>query len=318
MTELPAYDDLPEGPSGGRLAWHLFGADDQLGLLNLLTEERVREAASLVRAGKTFPLDHSLTYYRPAVNHDRATPTHRLLAMKGGYAFDDVLDGFYPQGGSQWDALAHVGYDTDQFYNGTTSEQIRSQGRLSIEAYAQRGVVARAVVLDMPATLAAAGIDYDPGSTHTFSVADLQAAAAHGGVEHRVGDIILLYTGFEDWYAQQPQSVRDELPQQLATPGIEQSEDMARYLWNLHAAGIASDNYSVEAWPPRWGKAHRPFGFLHQMLIGSFGMAIGELWHLSDLVADCRADGVYEGMLASAPLNSPGGVGSPANTLLLK
>ena len=33
---------------------------------------------------------------------------------------------------------------------------------------------------------------------------------------------------------------------------------------------------------------------LHNMLIGQFGMALGELWWLSDPAADCAADGVYE------------------------
>lgn len=315
MTELPAYDELPEGPIGGRLGWHLFGADDQLGLLNLLTPERVREAARLVRQGKTFPLNHPINAWSPALNHARGVPQHQVLGMKGGFAFDDYYDAFYPQGSSQWDSLAHVGYDSGTFYNGATTAQIEAGERNSIDHYARHGIVGRAVVLDMPGTL---GSSYDPSSSHGFTVDELRAAAEQAGIEHRTGDIILLYTGFEDWYADQPQSVRDGVPDNLTTPGLQQSEDMARYLWDIHAAGIASDNYAIEAWPPVWGKANRPFGFLHQMLIGSFGMVIGELWHLSELVADCRADGVYEGMLTSAPMNAPGGVGSPANTLVSK
>ncbi|MEJ1231014.1 MAG: hypothetical protein WDM88_10925 [Galbitalea sp.] len=60
------------------------------------------------------------------------------------------------------------------------------------------------------------------------------------------------------------------------------------------------------------------FGFLHHMLLGSFGMAIGELWWLGDLVDDCREDGRWEVFLTSAPLNLPGGIGSPANALAIK
>ena len=54
------------------------------------------------------------------------------------------------------------------------------------------------------------------------------------------------------------------------------------------------------------------------MLIGQFGMALGELWWLADLARDCAADGVYEMFLASAPLNAPGGIGSPANAVAIK
>ena len=42
---LPRYDDLPPAPRGGRLAWGLFGAEDNAGLLNLQTPERVAAAA---------------------------------------------------------------------------------------------------------------------------------------------------------------------------------------------------------------------------------------------------------------------------------
>ena len=62
----------------------------------------------------------------------------------------------------------------------------------------------------------------------------------------------------------------------------------------------------------------RPFGFLNNMLIGQFGMALGELWWLSDLASDCAADRVYEMFLVSAPLNAPGGIGSPANAVAIK
>ena len=47
-------------------------------------------------------------------------------------------------------------------------------------------------------------------------------------------------------------------------------------------------------------------------------MPIGELWWLDDLADDCAADGVYEFFFTSAPLNVPGGVGSPPNALAIK
>jgi hypothetical protein len=54
------------------------------------------------------------------------------------------------------------------------------------------------------------------------------------------------------------------------------------------------------------------------MLIGSFGMALGELWWLHDLAQDCAHDGVYEGLLVSAPTRAPAGIGSAANAVFLK
>jgi hypothetical protein len=54
------------------------------------------------------------------------------------------------------------------------------------------------------------------------------------------------------------------------------------------------------------------------VLIGQFGMALGELWWLSDLASDCAADRSYEMFLVSTPLNAPGGIGSPANAVAIK
>ena len=47
-------------------------------------------------------------------------------------------------------------------------------------------------------------------------------------------------------------------------------------------------------------------------------MPIGENWDLDALAADCARDGHYDFLLTSAPLNVPGGAGTPANALALK
>ena len=318
MVELPTYDELPEGPAGGRLGWHVFGDDDQLGLVNLLTEDRVADAARLVKRGASFPLDHRFAYYDPAPNLKRGNPEHHLLVSRGDLACDDYYDRFFPQGGSQWDSLAHVGYQPGVFYNGATIDQVRAAERNTIVRWAEHGITGRAVVLDMPAVLEKQGTAYDPGTSYKFSVDQLQAAWEHAGLQPQTGDIVVLYTGFEQWYAGLDRGTRDALPDQLTSPGIENTEAMARYLWDIHCASVVADNYSVESWPAEFGEGTAPFGFLHQMLIGSFGMALGELWHLSELVEDCRATGVYEGLLVSTPMMAPQGIGSTANAVVLR
>ena len=67
MTDngLPSYRDLPEADGGARSAWHLFGEDDSVGLMNLLTPEKALAAAQLVRRGAVFPLDLPLDYLTP-------------------------------------------------------------------------------------------------------------------------------------------------------------------------------------------------------------------------------------------------------------
>jgi kynurenine formamidase len=318
MTELPSYADLPPAPHGGRSAWGLFGPDDNLGLVNLMTPERIAAAARLIRRGQLFCLDLPLGSISPALAAFRGTPRHHVLHPPGTAGFDDVYDNFYPQAGSQWDSLAHVGYEPDQMYNGATEREILAGTRNTIEHWARHGMAGRAVLLDAERALRDAGRPYNPGVNVELDVEDLELARRQAGVEFAPGDTILLHTGFAAWYLQQPREVKARLHGNVAAPGVAHTEAICEYLWNSHAAAIASDTFAVESFPPDRNAQAHPFGFLHNMLIGQLGMALGELWWLADLAQDCAADGVYEMFLVSAPMNAPGGIGSPANAVAIK
>jgi kynurenine formamidase len=318
MPELPSYADLPPAPRGGRSAWGLFGAGDNLGLVNLLTPQRVAAAAKLVRRGQVFPLDMPIGSVSPALARSRGAPRHTIVHQAGSAGFDDLYDNFYPQGASQWDSLAHVGYTPDEYYNGATESDILSGARDTIDHWARHGIAGRAVLLDVAAAMAEAGRPYHPSDSVAIGVDELELARRHAGIEYETGDILLLHTGFTAWYADQPQEVRERLPMKLSAAGLAHTEQVCEYLWDSHAAAIGSDTYAVEVWPAdRRPEAH-PMGFLHHILIGQFGMALGELWWLADLAADCMKDGVYEAFFVSAPFNAPGGIGSPANAVAIK
>jgi len=315
---LPSYDELPPAADGGRSAWGVFGPDDQLGLINLLTPDRVAAAAALVRRGVSFPLDAPLGTFDPPLNSARGNPRHHVIAQPGGIGFDDVWDNVYPQAGSQWDSLAHIGYSRDVYYNGATPDDVRSGRRNTVDRWADHGIAGRAVLLDMPRALHAAGRSFDPGTTVEFGIEDLEAAREFAGVEFREGDIVLLRTGFTGWYVQQTWETRRQIPRALRAPGLEHSEDVCRYLWDAHVAALATDTFAVEAWPADTSPEAAPFGFIHQILIGSFGMALGELWWLDDAAEDCAATSVYEGLLVSAPMRAAGGIASPPNAVFMK
>jgi kynurenine formamidase len=314
-NDLPDYDDLPVAAEGGRSAWGLFGADDNLGLVNLLTPERVVAAARLIRKGALFPLDAPVDAFSPPIAATRGTPRHHLLHAPGTFAFDDVYDNFFPQGSSQWDSLAHVGYAPNAFYNGASEEDVIAGRRLTMEHWARHGIAGRAVVLDMVATSTEAGRPYEPGVRTEFSVEDLESARKRAHVVFRPGDIVIIHTGFARWFLGQSVTSRLAVQRSMTTPGIAQGEDMCRYLWNAHISAVASDTFAVEAFP---ADRTRATGFLHRILIGQFGMALGELWWTDDLAADCASDGVYEAFFVSAPLHAQGAVGSPANAVAIK
>jgi kynurenine formamidase len=327
---LPRYDELPVADRGGRSGWGLFGPDDSVGLLNQQTPESVLAATKLVRRGAVFPLDAALDGVDPPLIPRRGKPRHALIypqaPMLGPGPFpgpalsglDDVYDNFNPQTSSQWDSLAHAAYSPGVFYNGATENDVLAGRRNTIDYWARQGIVARAVVLDLARVLPAAGREYRPPLGTAFTPADLELAREVAGVSYSPGCVVLLHTGFLGWYQEQPYADRADFVQNLRAPGVEHTEEMARYLWDSGLMAIASDTFSVEVWPPDRRPEAFPFGFLHRVLIGQFGMALGELWQLGDLAADCADDGVYECLLTSAPLNGRGGIASPPNALAIK
>ena len=320
LNNLPSYDQLPvkEGAPKGS-AWGLFGDDDQLGCLNLITPEKVAEAARLVRKGAVFSLNLPIDTPREEM-WARKAPIHHMVD-RAGISREDWLDSFWPQASSQWDGFRHIRHPRHGFYNGVKDEEVSLEpgSKLGIEHWARRGIVTRGVLLDLEKFRHEAGEPIDPRSSELIPKETLQACARAQSVEIRPGDILLLRFGWIKWYLEEstPEEREklntDETGTGLVSPGIGPADEMAGYLWNLHIAAVAADNTSVEPWPPT-----PQTGFMHFRLIPHFGMPIGELWYLEELAADCAGDGVYEFMLTSAPLNIPGGVGSPANALAIK
>jgi len=315
--DLPPYDRLPvkEGAPKGS-AWGLFGDDDQVGCLNLITSEKVRAAAKLVRKGAVFALNLRLDLPKPPL-FARRSPQHHLLETGGGIARDDYYDDFWPQASSQWDGLRHVRHPRDGFYNGVPDQEIilEEGSELGIEHWARRGIVSRGLLLDVERYLRGRGSPLDPQSSTIIRREVLEACALAEGVRAEPGDVLLIRTGWLRWYLEEATLKQREgmAAGALVAPGLGPAEEMAEYLWNLHLAAVAADNPSLEAWPPAAGA-----GFLHFRLIPHLGMPIGELWYLEDLAADCAQDEVYEFLLTSAPLHAPGGVASPANALAIK
>jgi kynurenine formamidase len=283
-----------------------------------MTPQRVAAAARLVKKGAIFPLDVPFGTISPALSKLRGTPRHCVLHEEGSTRFDDVYDNFYPQASSQWDSLGHIGYAPDRFYNGARAEDVLSGRRNTIEHWSRHGIAGRALMLDMPKAMREAGRHYHPGESIALGVEELELGRRAAGVELAPGDTILLHTGFAAWYLDQGRDTRERLQVNASVPGIAHTEEVCEYLWNSHVSAVASDNYAVEVWPPERSVPGSPMGFLHRMLIGQLGMALGELWWLADLASDCATDGVYEAFLVSAPFNAPGGIGSCANAVALK
>jgi kynurenine formamidase len=318
---LPAFAELPIKPDyPPRSAWGVFGDGDQIGTLNLLTPERVVAAARLIERGQVFSLNWEMELPDPPL-FKRAAFRHTIKRRRQN-VFDDVYDNFNTQTSSQWDGLRHNGHRRHGFYNGVTEGQIMGEGaaRNGIEHWARRGIAGRGVLIDFPRFATANGIEFTLGARYGITPGQLQAAADWQGLRFQTGDILLLRTGWIEWYGSLDEEQRAKLaqPGALEAGGLQQSEESLRFLWDHHFAAIASDTPSFEAHPPAAWEEGPPGESMHGVIIGLWGMPIGELFQLDALAAGCAADQRYEFFFTSAPFNKLGGVASPPNALAIK
>jgi kynurenine formamidase len=317
MSDVPRYEELPAfEKTGERYAWGVFGKDDQLGTLNFLTPERVRRAAGLVRHGQVVSLNLPLDQPAPSpLGGQRKPYEHHILVNRGGR--DDYLDGFYLQFSSQWDSLRHIRYREYGYYGGLDEPEVDA-GRLGIENIAEHGVVGRGVLIDAVAYHQRRGEQLDPNERVCLDGPLMEAIAADQGTTLEPGDVLLLRTGWVGWLMGLDAAAREALsgsvrPDGLRCPGLDPSRETAAWLWDHQVSVVAADNIAVEALP-----VIPSVGFQHRRLIPLLGMPLGELWSLDALGAACAVDGVYEFMFTGAPLNVPGGVGSPANAYAIR
>lgn len=313
---LPAYDDLPITKEGARSGWHQFGPSDSLGRLNLIDREATRRGVASIETGDVFSLDLPSDFISPPL-FSRGAGRRTTIQVRPGESLDDVHDNYFPQSASQWDAIGHIAYTPGVFYNGASTKDVLSGSRNTIDFVAEKGIATRAIVIDVAPYVEGCG---GAGKAVEVPETALAAALEKTRAQPEPGDLLLMHTGWLDWYGQQDPDVRRTISRRemLTSPGVAHSEAVARWLWNAGFAAVAGDNPSFEVWPPNESADAGPFGFLHRVLLGQLGISIGELWWLREVVATCRADDRWTGMLTSAPLKARGGIGSPANALFIR
>lgn len=289
--------------------WGRFGDEDQRGTANLMTAERIAQAAALVRTGRRFTLGLPVGQL-DAPGH-RDAPLHLFGRTTG----DAVLGGSTLQISDDWvvmalqattqiDGLAHFASD-DTLYNGYWAGLVSANGgarRLGIHHLGD-GLVGRAVLLDVARHTGSDPLDRDDPVGPDL----LSATAEAQGVEVRAGDAVLVRTGWLGaWFA-------ETVPRDGREPGV--AHDALEWFAARDVALLAVDNTAVEPMPPP--ADHRALA-LHVGALRDLGLLLGELFDLDGLAADCADDGVYEGFLVCLPLPVVGAAGSPVNPLVIK
>jgi kynurenine formamidase len=300
----------------------VFGDGDELGTVNFLTPEAVRDAAHAVRSGDVVNLDYPLNAFVPSIAGTRPETRHSIFSNNPNHR-DDWIDSFYLQSTSQVDGLRHIRHPEHGFYGGVPDDRIAvGTPDLGIHRLAERGIAGRGVLLDVQRHFAAVGRDYDVTGTVRITPDDLDAIAARQHVELRPGDILLLHFGWAEHYLAQSLEGRALMK---GKPGLAQSEAILAWLWDHRIAMVAADNSGVEAIPvdpssawydpdeprPERGPSHN--GLMHRQLIALLGVTLGELWRLHDLASLCHERDQYDFLVTVKPLDLVGGVGSPPN-----
>jgi kynurenine formamidase len=183
---------------------------------------------------------------------------------------------------------------------------------LGIDNLARRGIAGRGVLADVARYYDQHGKVIDFTKAQSIPLEDLQATLAEQKTKVKLGDVLLVRIGWTKFYLSASVETKEELARETVVPGIEGTARTAEWLWNNHVSAVASDSPALEALP---GASQ---DMLHFHLLAFFGMPIGEMWNLEELAEDCAKDRRYEFFITSAPLNIPGGIGSPPNAIAIK
>ncbi|KAM3434690.1 hypothetical protein NHJ13734_005869 [Beauveria thailandica] len=310
MPGRPSFDSLPlrkDGPRGN--AWGLYGDDDELGTLNLLTPDTTTSAAKEIIDGTRVATDWPLDSMQPPA-FGRQAFKHEIRPKAPRAVNDDVVT-FNTQSSTQWDGFRHYGVEGGVFYNGTTQEQILGSDRIGTHAWVETGgIVGRGVLLDWAAWAEKKSLDIDVFSRYSITAETLNEVAASQGTTFRQGDVLFIRTGFTETYDRLTSEAKTNFTKEL-TPtaiGVESSRDTLKWIWDHGFAAIAGDQPAMEAWPPVKN------GFtLHEWLLAGWGMPIGELFNLKRLGEECRKRKRWTFFFSSMPIYTRGGVASPPN-----
>ncbi|KAF7554734.1 hypothetical protein G7Z17_g2713 [Cylindrodendrum hubeiense] len=187
--------------------------------------------------------------------HNRAPIVHNFIDLKPNLVGHDDEIYINTQTSSQWDGLRHWAHQsTEKYYNNLTHEEISGPNpnlRNGIQEWLHRGgVVGRGVLLDYYSWAQNNGIKFSAASKHCISYEDLENIAKEQNVELRVGDILMVRTGWIKWYNEAtPEERVQGCKVNHNYVGVEGTKESIEWLWNHHFSALVGDNIAFEAWP---------------------------------------------------------------------
>ncbi|NNH73177.1 cyclase family protein [Nocardia uniformis] len=285
--------------------WGRWGSDDEIGTLNLITDDVVRAAAATVRSGRRVPLAVPLSQQgiQTGMIPGRVNPLRTMVALNWemfgpetvATSDDTVTMGL--QAGTHWDALTHVSH-TGRIYNGRPADTITAHGGAAFSGIDKaRHIVSRGVLLDVAG---ARGVDRLAGG-HAITPEDLEVAEEFGRVQVRAGDLVLVRTGQIQLFL-----AGDRHGYALPSPGL--SVYTPEWFHARDVAAVANDTLTFEIFPP---EIENQWLAVHALDLVEMGMLQGQNWNLEELAVACAEEGRYEFLLSAMPEPFVGATGTP-------
>jgi len=276
--------------------WGRWGADDQLGSVNLITAATRKKALSLAKTGQTVSLVHNPLTEKA---DDNTSPFEHT--MNPGFTTDTYRVSYHGYSHSHMDALCHILYK-DQTYNGYARAVVNTDKgctKLGIENLKQ-GLITRGVLIDIPRLK---GVPYlEPGTA--IYQEDIEAWEKMAGVKIASGDAILLRTG--RWARREKVG-----PWAVGRSAAGFHASIIPFIKQRGVAIVGSDD-AAEVTPTLVQGVALP---VHTLLITALGINILDNQDLEALAETCAKLKKWEFMLTINPMPITGGTGSPMNTI---
>lgn len=343
------WKQRPEGSN-----WGDFGPDDQLGRLNLLTPDTVRQAAKEIIEGRTFCLSLPLDFPGGNVLNVRRHPPELQPTEREGMLYTNFpLGRFNPgavdvlsddkvtlslQYSTQWDALAHVGalFDADGdghaervYYNGFKPNK-DIEGLMDYDEHdgfkesltGLKNSNAKALDITRIATqgVQGRGVMIDLAAHYgreckSVGYDDLMRVMEKDRVEVQAGDILVIHTEFAQCLLEMEKNPDPSKVHQMCTSLDGTDTRLHQWITDTNIAAIAADNYAVEAHPACLPNACCAVLPLHHHCMFKLGLPLAELWYLTELAQWLREHKRSRFFLTAPPLRLPGAVGSPVTPI---
>ena len=345
MAETKRWKNRPEGST-----WGDYGADDELGRLNLLTPAKVLEGVREIQTGQNFCLSLPLDFpggcvlnprrhppvIRPTVRPDKPNLNY-VLADNDPNLTDVINDDvaiLHLQYSTQWDSLAHVGqlFDADgdgkpepRYYNGYQAgidilgpSDLKDAGGIGMVEATSTSSAKKLGVEKMAETCMqgrAVMIDLHAHVGRDKAVIgydDLMRIMDKDKVEVTAGDMVCLHTGFADVLLEMNKNPDPDRAANSCAALNGRDERLLKWITDSHLVALIADNYAVEAHPALHQAGCVPSLPLHAHCLFKIGVNLGEIWHLGPLAKFLRQEKRSRFLLTAPPLRLPGAVGSPA------